>query len=321
MIGKKKVLPHEFLILGLTSVMTHVKNIIHTLILFSLRVFSKLSRVSSSLAKKFEPEDIQQTNVIRSTSYNMMAAPDESYYADQYWQLIAPFIKDVQKNALAMDLGCGQGRLTVLLSKKLDEVKFVACDLSESAIEMAKEYAKVNYLENIDFKVQGITDCIYSAEKNSVDVLILTEVTVFYPQWIKELTQMLDILKHGGLFIISLRSQYFNAMCLTRSRNWNNIDTVIKKREGELFDASTVLTWQTSEEIRKLLVEEHGLELLTICGLGACSGIPGDPHDQICRPSDLSATEKVELMKLEIELGKTVPDSGRYILAVVRKPE
>jgi len=70
-----------------------------------------------------------------------------------------------------------------------------------------------------------------------------------------------------------------------------------------------------------LFVNKYRLELLELRGLGVCSGIPGDPHDSICQPSQLTIEERDKLMELELELGKTVPDAGRYILAVLRKRE
>ena len=47
-----------------------------------------------------------------------------------------------------------------------------------------------------------------------------------------------------------------------------------------------------------------------------------DPHDDICQPAQLSNAERMQHMELELELelGRTVPDGGRYILAVVRQP-
>jgi hypothetical protein len=70
-----------------------------------------------------------------------------------------------------------------------------------------------------------------------------------------------------------------------------------------------------------LLIRDHGLDLLELCGIGVCSGIPGDPHDHIVQPSQLDSGEKDHLMRLELELGRSVPDAGRYMLTVARKPK
>jgi hypothetical protein len=57
---------------------------------------------------------------------------------------------------------------------------------------------------------------------------------------------------------------------------------------------------------------------LDLRGIGVCSGISADPHDSICQPSELNDDERVKSMGLEIELGKSVLDGGRYMLAIVR---
>ena len=60
------------------------------------------------------------------------------------------------------------------------------------------------------------------------------------------------------------------------------------------------------------------MKILALVGIGACSGIHGDPHSSIVTPSDLSLEQQSQLMKLELHLGKEVVDSGRYILAIVK---
>jgi hypothetical protein len=59
--------------------------------------------------------------------------------------------------------------------------------------------------------------------------------------------------------------------------------------------------------------------LVTLQGIGVASGIPGDSHDSIARPSMLDDSQRASLMKVELALGESVPDAGRYMLAIGRK--
>lgn len=290
----------------------------YLLLTFIARALSKFSRLLLKFARRFEPSGIQRRNVISSTRYDMVLAEDEPYYAEQYWNIIVPHLNGFSSDANALDLGCSQGRFSIKLGQCFGQGSVVGCDLSADAISRAFGYAARHSVENVDFRVQPIADCVSGFSEKSIDVVMMTEVTFFYPNWKQDLPGIMNVIKPGGLLVISFRSQYFDALCLVRGQLWEGIDQVLQDRQGTIFGSSTVFTWQTSEEIRSLLVDDCGLELLELRGIGVCSGIPGDPHDVISRPSQLSDDEKLQLMKLELELGKTVPDAGRYILAVAR---
>lgn len=287
---------------------------------FWARVFGRLARVFLSAAKANAPSGIQQQAVACSTAYDMMIAPDEPYYADQYWRILLPYLKLLPSDSNIIDLGCGQGRFTIRLGEFFPLGKLVGCDISADAITRAKIYAAENSVNNIDFRVLEIAGCLKNIGEDFAHVIFLTEVIFCYPDWQTVLPEIIKILKPGGILVMSFRSQYFNALSLVRNRLWGELQTLMKMRNGQLLGSLTVFTWQTSYEIRNLLVESFGLELLDLRGIGVCSGIPADPHDYICRPSELNQNEQKLLMNLEIELGKSVPDGARYILAVARKP-
>ncbi len=297
-----------------------MKALLYFLLDLSARVLNKLSRMVSGVAKRLEPDDMQRQGVVGSTGYDMVAAPDEPFYAEQYWRAILPHLETLPKSAKALDLGCSQGRFTTRLATLFSDGRVVGCDLSADAIDEAKNYAAAGSVGNIDFRVQSIVDCVKEFNQESMDVVVMTEVTIFYPEWEEDFPEIIRTLKPGGILIVSFRSQYFDALCVTRNRLWESVEPVLRDRKGAIFDSSIVFTWQTSAEIKRLFVEKHGLELLELCGIGVCSGIPGDPHDHISRPSQLNYSERERLMELETELGKSVPDGGRYILAVARTP-
>jgi SAM-dependent methyltransferase len=284
-----------------------------------------LNKIIAHLEKynvRFKSSDFQERMVIDSTSYDMVAEQDEPYYAEQYLKVIQTHLKKLPKNSSALDLGCGQGRLTMLLGELFKSGKVTACDLSKSAIGKAKSYASESKITNIDFRTKPISQLITECENKYFDVILFTEVTFFYPQWRNDFQHIVKLLKPGGILAVSFRSQYFNALYLVRERLWDRKDMLIKNREGNIFgDSSGIFTWQRSDEIRRFIGEHDELELLDFFGIGICSGIIGDPHGQICSPSKLSERERKNLMDIELELGRSVPDAGRYMLAIIQKKE
>jgi SAM-dependent methyltransferase len=249
----------------------------------------------------------------------MVNAPDEPYYAEQYWRVISPYLKIMTEDAHCLDLGCSQGRFSLRLAKRFTQGKVLACDISGPAIIAARRNADKASLRNLEFRVESIERTLQSCATESQDVVMMTEVTFFFPEWQEQMTEIIRVLRPGALLLMSFRSQYFNALCLVRGRLWHNMGMLLEDRCGRIFDAQSEFSWQTSGDIRSLLTCDHRLALLELCGIGSCSGIAADPHDYIVRPSQLDCGEQDHLMKLELELGRSVPDAGRYILAVAQK--
>lgn len=288
--------------------------------MLSGRVFSKLSRSSYAAARLAEPSDLQELQVAASTErYDMVSAPDEPYYAEQYWRAITPHLASFPTGATVIDLGCSQGRISLRMAARFPDGQIVGCDLSTGAVAAAKANAERRSIHNAEFRVQPISECLQGLRDQSVDVVVMTEVAFFYPQWRDAIPQIVRCLRGGGVTAISFRPQYFYGMLAARGRHWQDVDAIHGARAGRILGNNSTFTWQTSGEIRELFTDEPTLELLELRGIGVCSGIPGDPHDTICRPSQLTETEREQLMVLEQELGRNIPDGGRYMLAIARK--
>ena len=287
---------------------------------FAARGLGRISRSIAKGARQWEPADLQDRGVIRSTRYDMMTSPNERYYAEQYWRIMSSYLNQLPRNAKVLDLGCGQGRFSVRLGELFAEGNVVCCDISAEAISQAKGYAAVSNVGNVEFHVRSVTDLLVDATENDADAILFTEVGIFYPGWHHDLSRISKTLKPGGIIMISVRPQYFDALCLIKDRMWTEVRTVMTERQGRIFGPSLVFTWQTSSELRSLLADSYGFEVLELFGVGVCSGIPGDPHASICEPVVVSSEERELLMQTELELGKSFPDGGRYILAVARKP-
>jgi SAM-dependent methyltransferase len=264
----------------------------------------------------------QIRNVVRSTRHDMASDPDEIYYAAQYWHWIAPVLSGLPSDMTCLDLGCGQGRLAIRIAEHFPEGRLVGVDVSAAAVSVARQRAAIRQLGGrIEFLTNDIEAFVAEARTESVDLILLTEVTFFWPAWRDWLGRICDLLVPGGLICIAFRSQYFDALCLARQGLWNKLPEVINKREGRIFDGKMMFTWQTSKEVKYLLEKDLGLELVLLAGVGCASGLGGDPHDLVARPSLLDEEARQRLMELELYLGPELPDAGRYMLAVARKPE
>jgi len=264
-----------------------------------------------------------RNKIIQSTkNYDMVASSDEPYYQEQYWHWIKKYLdfSKLPKSGRYLDLGCGQGRLSIYLAKWCaDGGKVTGVDFSKTAVDQARRYASESGLFNIEYYVADILSFLKEKNSSSFDGILLLEVIFFLPEYRPVLKEIKRILKPGGLLFASFRSQYFDALYSVSKRNWNDVNIIMENRTGRLGDGDVYFTWQTSNEIISLMEKELKLEILNLCGIGSCSGIEGDPHASIARPSCLNKNERDMLMKLEVELANSVPDAGRYILSIARK--
>ena len=168
-------------------------------------IFSKESELTN-----LEPNNTtsKKEQIIKSTKYDMVKEPDEHYYAKQYWHWILKAIKteELPLNSFCLDLGCGQGRVAFPLAKHFKKGKVIGVDLSYSAIQKANDYSFEENLENVEFSVSRIKDAIHHYSPSSFNVIIMNEVTFYYPEWVHLLEKIISILKPGGLLVFSFRS-------------------------------------------------------------------------------------------------------------------
>lgn len=263
--------------------------------------------------------------VRRSTRRHDMAAdPDERYFADQYWRLIEDALSRAGCDAagLHLDLGCGQGRLALRLARwsAAGGGRVVGVDLSDLAVDQARQYAAGAGINNASFFVSDVASYLAGLESESSSTILLAEILYFTPDAEDILVNAVRVLKTGGFLIASFRSQYFYALVLAQQGLYAKLDDLMECRSGRLLGGDVWFNWNSAAEVRDLLTSRLGLELLDLAGIGACSGIAGDPHAAVLRPAKLTEAERAQVMRAEMRLGRSVPDAGRYILAIGRKP-
>jgi ubiquinone/menaquinone biosynthesis C-methylase UbiE len=220
------------------------------------------------------------------------------------------------KSATVLDLGCGQGRLSIPVSAFSKKV--VGVDFTPEVIEKAKYYSTKYNCSNTTFILSDIHNYVKEYAESCFDVVLLTEVTFFLPSYKQVLSEICRILKTNGVAFISFRSQYFCILHSLRNKKWESAKMAIEQREGYLFNGQTWFSWHTKEDIVSLLTG-IGFSQIDCVGIGPCSGIGGDPLELIARPCLLDEWEQSQLLDIELKLAESHANFGRYILAIARK--
>ena len=84
--------------------------------------------------------------------------------------LLSDFAKEIRNNSEVLDLGCGTGILSILLSAKTNLKKIYGIEIQEEVAEMAKRSVSLNKLENkIEIINKNIKELEKIFEKNSFD--------------------------------------------------------------------------------------------------------------------------------------------------------
>lgn len=136
---------------------------------------------------------MEDYNIVKN-DFNEISQLEESTWNHNncYFELLINLTPTKVENSL--EIGCGKGELTYMLSKKSEKV--IAVDLADKMIERAKVLHPNN---NIEYICDNILDMKF--EHNSFDVIITTATAHHLPYpWL--LCFAKDKLKKGGKLII-----------------------------------------------------------------------------------------------------------------------
>jgi ubiquinone/menaquinone biosynthesis C-methylase UbiE len=282
-------------------------------------VARRLNTLERSVSPALERSAHQQAVVSAMNEYDMVTQPDESYYARQYLHFILPELERrfPLRGTTILDLGCGQGRVTLPLARWSAEGggTVTGVDLTPAAVAQAKQYAAAQSQRNVTFLHRDAVEFVREAPDSSADAIVFTEVTFFMPSYREVLKELRRLLKPGGVAFIAFRSQYYNLLQLALTHNWENAKRCLAEREGHIFGGTMSFAWQTVEDIRQLL-GEVGLRPLGLYGIGVFSGIKDDARGKIIHPAALSLRDQEGLMDLECAAAEQYASCGRYILTV-----
>src|SRR5262249_41622171 len=152
------------------------------------------------------PQSQDEAVVRLMNQYNMVTHPDESYYADQYLRFILPELERrfPDRRATILDLGCGQGRLSVPLGRwcAAGGGSVGGVDLTPAAVEFAQQHAREQNVGNATFAQGDAVAFAREAPSSSADAILFTEVSFFMPTYREAIEEFHRLLKRGGVAFI-----------------------------------------------------------------------------------------------------------------------
>ena len=87
--------------------------------------------------------------------------------------LISDFAKNMRKGSTVLDLGTGTGIISILLSKKQDNLKIYGIEIQEDVAEMASRSVRLNNLQDsISIINDNLKNLSNHFEPNSIDVIV-----------------------------------------------------------------------------------------------------------------------------------------------------
>ena len=107
-------------------------------------------------------------------------------------------LRFVEKNMRVLDVGCGEGVLSVMMAKKGAIV--TGCDLSKPNIEKCKLYAKESGISNSEFIVGDAEKLPF--DDSSFDLVVSSHVLEHLPDFDKGLSEVMRVTKKRAIVAI-----------------------------------------------------------------------------------------------------------------------
>lgn len=118
-------------------------------------------------------------------------------YLKNYVNFVSKYIKDRKK---LLDLGCGNGRSTYLISRVRKELLTIGCDISFKFLSNTLSLKKNNQNNNIVYLVANVANLPFKSEE--IDIISLFQLIEHISEVENSLTEMIRVLKKEGIIII-----------------------------------------------------------------------------------------------------------------------
>jgi len=123
----------------------------------------------------------------------------EEYYQRQEDALIE-ILKNVENCNRALDIGCGDGRYTLILKSVAYSV--LGIDVAPILIQQAKDRLKDNFFEHVDFQISSIESIAIKHEYDLLACMGVTSGLIEETAFCKAIADMAKALKPQGKLII-----------------------------------------------------------------------------------------------------------------------
>ncbi len=107
-------------------------------------------------------------------------------------------LKHINAGDKVLEVGCGEGILSVLMSKK--GAKVTSTDISEPNIDAARKYALNNGVDNLVFSLADAENLPF--DDNSFDVVVADNVLEHLPDFYKGLSEMRRVTKNRAIIAL-----------------------------------------------------------------------------------------------------------------------
>jgi ubiquinone/menaquinone biosynthesis C-methylase UbiE len=116
--------------------------------------------------------------------------------------LIPGLTEKLQNGISVLDLGCGRGRAIMMMAELFPKSTFKGIDLSEEAINWARNEAKNRGLENVEFEIRDASDFDQTAEPEAYDFVTTFDAIHDQAKPLAVLTGINRTLKPGGTYLM-----------------------------------------------------------------------------------------------------------------------
>lgn len=239
-------------------------------------------------------------------TYNMDSDPAELYYRRIYLNYIHTYLEGKKE---ILDIGCQFGRFAIDLANNGHQV--TGTDIEPSFEGYIRKRLKTQ--DSFQYYTEELAKTLKRPWDNKFDVILCMEVSALVPDFSDLLSNLLDFLKPGGIFICTYRTQsYYIKRFLDEGKPEMALKVLQKKYQK--------FNYYNRDEIAELY-KNTGLQLQLIKGIGILSGSQKDPNTSLCNPAKLNAEEQDWLFQLETSetsQGQLL-DHGKYYLTVGTK--